>query len=178
MDSTQFTAQLVAFTGVEQQINGNSKLDQLIALNKTDQLTSAAGYIGDQIEADGSQVWLPSDGTAAQIGYTLPDGVASAAMAIFDSNGTIVRSGIVPATKGHNVVEWDGTNNAGAKVAAGAYNFSIQGIGQDQQPTSGITTSTIGTVTNVTSDPTNGVMLSIGNVVVPLSGVTSIKKPS
>jgi flagellar basal-body rod modification protein FlgD len=178
MDSTQFTAQLVAFTGVEQQINGNAKLDQLIALDKTNQMTSAAGFIGDQVEAASSQVWLGTDGKASQIGYTLPADAATAAMAIFDSNGTVIRSGVVPGIKGHNAVEWDGTNNAGAKVASGVYNFSIQALGQDQQPISNITTSIIGTVTNVTSDATKGTQLSIGNVVVPLSGVTSIKKPS
>src|SRR5271170_2758728 len=47
MDSTQFTAQLVAFTGVEQQINTNSKLDSLIGIDKGSQLTSAANFIGD-----------------------------------------------------------------------------------------------------------------------------------
>ncbi len=33
MDSTQFTQQLVQFSAVEQQINGNKKLDQLIGCN-------------------------------------------------------------------------------------------------------------------------------------------------
>src|SRR5688572_32958290 len=32
MDATQFTQQLVQFSAVEQQINGNKKLDQLIGL--------------------------------------------------------------------------------------------------------------------------------------------------
>src|SRR5260370_34022512 len=74
MDSTQFTQQLVAFTGVEQQINTNSKLDQLIGLDKTGQLTAAANYIGDQIEATSDQVYLPADGTGTAGGYTLPGG--------------------------------------------------------------------------------------------------------
>ena len=33
MDTTEFTNQLVAFTGVEQQINTNQKLDSLVAMN-------------------------------------------------------------------------------------------------------------------------------------------------
>src|SRR5215813_8442151 len=51
MDSTQFTQQLVAFTGVEQQINTNAKLDQLIGLDKSNLTTGAATYIGNEIEA-------------------------------------------------------------------------------------------------------------------------------
>src|SRR5271154_461249 len=70
MDSTQFTAQLVAFTGVEQQINTNSKLDSLIGIDKGSQLTSAANFIGDTVEAPSSSLSLDATGTASQIGYT------------------------------------------------------------------------------------------------------------
>src|SRR3954468_20088182 len=56
MDSTQFTQQLVAFTGVEQQINSNNKLDQIIALDKAGQITTASGFIGQQVEATSTQV--------------------------------------------------------------------------------------------------------------------------
>jgi flagellar basal-body rod modification protein FlgD len=178
MDSTQFTQQLVAFTGVEQQINTNAKLDQLIGLNKTDQLTAAAGFIGNQIEATGSQAWLPNDGSGAGIGYTLPSDEGAAAMAIYDSTGTIIRSGSVPATKGHHTVQWDGTNDVGKAMPSGVYNVTITALGQDSKPVSGITQSIIGTVTNVTNDATDGTLLSIGGVTVPLSSVLSIKKAS
>src|SRR5579862_2238926 len=55
LDSTQFTAQLVAFTGVEQQINTNTKLDSLIGVDKATQLTSAANFIGNTVEAPSNQ---------------------------------------------------------------------------------------------------------------------------
>src|SRR5262245_48791469 len=57
MDSTEFTQQLVAFTGVEQQINTNTKLDQLIKLDKAGLMTSAASYIGTEIEATSDMLW-------------------------------------------------------------------------------------------------------------------------
>src|SRR3954463_16543358 len=60
MDSTQFTQQLVAFTGVEQQINTNAKLDTLIGLDKSSLMTGAASYIGTEVEATSGNVWLPS----------------------------------------------------------------------------------------------------------------------
>src|SRR5258708_3531997 len=69
MDSTQFTQQLVAFTGVEQQINTNTKLDQLIKLDKSSLMTSAASYIGTEVEATADQVWLPTTG-GTSIGYS------------------------------------------------------------------------------------------------------------
>jgi flagellar basal-body rod modification protein FlgD len=178
MDSTQFTQQLVAFTGVEQQINTNAKLDTMIGLDKTGLLTQSASFIGNQIQAAGDQLWLPADGSGAQVGYNLPSDASAAAMAISDANGTLIRTGAVPTTKGDHIVGWDGTNDQGTAQPSGVYNVTIQALDQNSQPVSNITTSIIGTVTNVSNDQTTGTVLSIGSVQVPLSSVTSIKKPS
>ncbi len=177
MDSTQFTQQLVAFTGVEQQINTNAKLDQLIGLDKSGLMTGAAAYIGTEVEATSGNVWLPSTG-GTQIGYVLPEGVTAAAMAIYDQSGNVIRSGTVPIQQGHNVVSWDGTNNQGAAQPSGAYSFSIQGLDKDGKPVSGITTSSFGTVTNVGTDSSNNTVLSVGALQFPLSSILSVKKPT
>ena len=99
-------------------------------------------------------------------------------MAISDATGNVVRAGPVPTTKGDHVVAWDGKNDQGTAMPSGVYNVSIQALDQNSKPVNGITTSVIGTVTNVSSDPTSGTLLSIGALTVPLSAVTSIKKPS
>jgi flagellar basal-body rod modification protein FlgD len=177
MDSTQFTQQLVAFTGVEQQINTNAKLDQLIGLDKSGLTTGAAAYIGNEIEATSGNVWLPSSG-GTQIGYVLPTGVTAAAMAIYDQSGNVIRSGTVPVQQGHNVVSWDGTNNQGIAQPSGAYSFSIQGLDKDGKPVSGITTSSFGVVTNVGTDTSNNTLLSVGSLQFPLSSILSVKKPT
>ncbi len=176
MDSTQFTQQLVAFTGVEQQINGNAKLDQLIALGKGDQLTAAAGFIGSDVQATSSSAAIYSDGTATSIGFTLPSDASLAAMSIYDSSGNAVRTGAVPTTQGSHVVSWDGKNDEGTALPAGTYSFSVQAIDANQLPISGITTSILGKVTNVSTDSSNAVQLTLGSVVVPLTAVTSINK--
>src|SRR6185503_2408522 len=46
MDSTQFTTQLVQFTGVEQAIHQNKSLETLIALQKDAGVGAAVGYLG------------------------------------------------------------------------------------------------------------------------------------
>jgi len=179
MDSTQFTQQLVAFTGVEQQINTNAKLDQLIALGTTDQTAFATGFLGDQIEATNSQAWVDSGGRATQIGYTLPGTAASVSIQIQNSAGTTVRTLTGnPTSKGHNVVTWDGKNDNGVVQPSGVYNVAVTALGTDGKPLSGVTQSIIGTVTGAAIDPTNGTQLSIGSITVPISAVTSIKKPS
>jgi len=179
MDSTQFTAQLVAFTGVEQQINTNSKLDSLISVDKATQLTAAANFIGDTVEAPSSQVNVNADGTASQIGYTLPNTASAVTLTVTDSSGNVVSSGNAPANSGANVVSFSPVNQTtGKALAAGAYTVSIQALDQSGNPISNITTSIVGAVTNVTTNATNGTELSIGAVTVPLSSVTSVNKAS
>src|SRR6195256_985265 len=58
MDTTQFTQQLVQFSAVEQQINGNKKLDQLIGLQSTANAYGAVGFVGTQVAADSDQLSL------------------------------------------------------------------------------------------------------------------------
>ena len=179
MDSTQFTAQLVAFTGVEQQINTNSKLDSLIGVDQGTQLTAAANFIGDSVQAPSTQVNVNADGTASQIGYTLPSTASAVTLTVTDSSGNVVSSGNAPANSGANVVTFSPVNqNTGNALPAGAYNVSIQALDQNGNPINNITTSIIGTVTNVSTNATSGTELSIGSVTVPLSTVTSVQKPS
>jgi len=97
---------------------------------------------------------------------------------ITDSSGNTVSSGSAPTTQGANVVTWTGQDANGNALASGVYTVSVTALDQSQQPMSGITTSIIGTVTNVSTDATNGTELSIGGVTVPLSTVTSVQKAS
>src|ERR1700746_2567065 len=56
MDTNQFTQQLVEFSSVEQQINGNKKLDQMIALQSTANAYGAVGFVGTTISANSDQL--------------------------------------------------------------------------------------------------------------------------
>src|SRR5690554_3558349 len=65
LDPTQFTEQLVQFSGVEQAIKTNEALGQLIALISADRLARAADYVGAEVEAAGQTVRLRDTGSAA-----------------------------------------------------------------------------------------------------------------
>src|SRR5512144_3439046 len=58
LDTNQFTQQLVQFAQVEQQINMNTSLTQLIALQQTAQMTQAVGLIGATVTVDGATAQL------------------------------------------------------------------------------------------------------------------------
>jgi flagellar basal-body rod modification protein FlgD len=175
MDSTQFTQQLVAFTGVEAQINANGKLDALIALGKQQGLTAAASFIGDQVTATSTQAAIDSNGPSS-IGYNLPSQAGSVGIVISDSTGTAKRHLTGTAAKGDNVVTWNGKDDLGHALPSGAYSVAVQALDQTSKPISGVTQSIIGIVTNAAADTSGDTQLSIGAVTVPLTAVTSIKK--
>src|SRR5580658_5675783 len=46
MDSSQFTTELVQFTGVQQQVAANSSLTQLISMQQTSQVLQSSSLVG------------------------------------------------------------------------------------------------------------------------------------
>src|ERR1700704_5817055 len=54
LDTNQFTAQLVQFAGVEQQLKVNDQLKSLVDIEKSAQATAALAYVGNTVAVDGS----------------------------------------------------------------------------------------------------------------------------
>jgi flagellar basal-body rod modification protein FlgD len=63
LDTNQFTAQLVQFAQVEQQLKSNDQLSTLVSLQKTAQATQALEYVGQTVAVDGDTTPL-TDGEA------------------------------------------------------------------------------------------------------------------
>src|SRR6185436_16837280 len=55
LDTNQFTAQLVQFSSVEQQLKTNDFLSALVAANTNSVQTSAVGFIGKTVTAAGTR---------------------------------------------------------------------------------------------------------------------------
>src|SRR5256885_15366082 len=53
LDTNQFTAQLVQFAQVEQQLKSNDQLTTLVSLQKTAQATQALNFVGQTVAVDG-----------------------------------------------------------------------------------------------------------------------------
>src|SRR5215471_10360112 len=58
LDTNQFTAQLVQFASVEQQMKTNTQLGSLISIEQTAQSTAAMAYLGATATVDGSSTKL------------------------------------------------------------------------------------------------------------------------
>src|SRR5207237_2489831 len=63
LDTNQFTAQLVQFAQVEQQLKANTQLTTLVTLQQTAQNTAALNFVGQKVDVTGSTTAL-TNGTA------------------------------------------------------------------------------------------------------------------
>jgi flagellar basal-body rod modification protein FlgD len=172
MESNEFTSQLVEFTGAEQAVLTNSKLDSLIALQNGNQLNSVVSYIGKNISANSLALNLDENG--ATIKYSLAGNAAETTIRIIDEDGNTVRTLEGSTNAGVHEITWDGKNSAGTQMEEGVYGFLVVAKDADGEA---VTTAQgiIGKVTGVEID--NGtVVLSLGELLIPLDEVVSIQE--
>src|SRR6266568_3042609 len=97
LDTNQFTAQLVQFAGVEQQLKSNDQLKSLVALEKSAQGNQALIYVGNNVAVDGSVAQF--DGSKATWNFVAPK-ESNATISITNSVGQTVYSGKYTLTEG------------------------------------------------------------------------------
>ena len=173
MDSTEFTNQLVQFANVEQQINANSNLEKLIALQQGNQLSTAVGYIGKTAKVETSSIAL-QDGQA-DFSYLLPKNAKEVEIVITDMNDKIIKVEVAEnLVAGEYQRNWDGKDAGGNKLKDGAYKVKVTGVTADGTKFD-VPTAMIGRVTGV-SNVDGEVQLTIGGVVTTLDKVVSLNE--
>lgn len=129
VDSTEFTNQLVQFSGVEQQIETNKNIAELITLTANSQAASLAGYLGQTVEVNSLAASLGSEGIEWM--YDLPEGVKSATLAIQSDAGQIVYSEKLDPKTGETTFNWDGEASSGKTLESGNYALVIRALDAD-----------------------------------------------
>jgi flagellar basal-body rod modification protein FlgD len=170
MDSSQFTTELVQFTGVQQQVAANSSLTQLISMQQTSQVLQSSSLVGQVATVSSNEIALQSgtgtltfNGTAGQ----------TVAVAVVNANGQPIMDANLTAQNGSNTWTWDGTDNNGNPVPDGAYRVAVE-----TEPAGGgapvaMLFSVVGTATGISSNGTT-TMLDLGLLQVPLSAMESV----
>ena len=125
LDGTQFVTQLAQFSGVEQQVQANQKLDALLAALTRSAAEVALGFLGRVVETASGLVELEADQSAAFAFET--EGAASKAIAVvLDEAGNEVRRLPVDApAPGRHQASWDGRDAAGQPAAPGVYQVQV-----------------------------------------------------
>ncbi len=156
LDTNQFTAQLVQFASVEQQLKQNEQLTSLINLQKGALATQALAFVGNTVAVDGSKTEL--DGSATWNVKAPQD--TNASIVITNSAGQTVFSGNYSLSAGNASFVWDGKGNDGVQYPKGTY--TLTATGKDSSGTSvAISTEVQGVVDSVdlTASPP---LLSVG----------------
>lgn len=117
MDSSQFTQQLVQFSGVEQQIRANKQLETLISATNSNAGAALSGYLGKQAEIDSAGASF--SGSAVTYKYFLPSDATSTTVTITDEKGKVVYSKTGELKAGSHDFEWDGSLFGDKKAEVG-----------------------------------------------------------
>jgi flagellar basal-body rod modification protein FlgD len=175
MDSNEFTNQLVQFTQVEQQINTNTKLDDLVALQINNSITSALGYVGLDVSYISAEVAL-EEGVPTNIRYSLDGSASIAKINIFDEEGNLVRSDDINKTAGVHDYEWDGKDMLNNVLPTGTYTVSVDALDTQENV---ISTSTVVTGRVKGVEQQDGVVYTlVGERAVPITSILNAVQPN
>ncbi|MBV8839830.1 MAG: flagellar biosynthesis protein FlgD [Alphaproteobacteria bacterium] len=151
LDTNQFTAQLVQFASVEQQMKTNTQLGSLISLEQTAQSTAAMAYLGSTATVDGSTTALKSGAATWTFSSDKP---ASATISIADSSGNVAYQGSYTLQAGQQNFQWDGKGTNGQQWPDGTYKMTITATDTSGNPVN-VSTTVSGTVdaVDLTTNP-------------------------
>lgn len=111
MDSSQFTEQLVQFSGVEQQIRVNKQLETLIASSNSSTGAMLSGYLGQEAEIDSAGAQFT--GEPVHWRYSLPSDALSTTVTVTDANGKVIYSKTGEKATGTHDFVWNGETFGG-----------------------------------------------------------------
>jgi flagellar basal-body rod modification protein FlgD len=172
LDTNQFTAQLVQFAGVEQQLKSNDQLKSLIDIEKSAQATAALAYVGSTVAIDGSTAKF--DGSAT---WNLKaDKAATATVTITSSTGQTAYTGTYNLNQGNASFVWDGKGNDGSQWPTGSYKLTATAKDSSGNDVA-IATETQGVVDSVDLTATPA-LLSIGGQTYTTDQIKRVMRPS
>ena len=120
MDNAELTSQLAQMSTVSGIEQLNATLSGLVSQTGSNQVLQAASLIGTTVLAPGGSVKAGEGATPFAV--DLAAAASKVTMTVTDAAGTVVRTTDLGAmAQGVNALRWDGMDNNGAAVAAGAY---------------------------------------------------------
>ena len=121
MDSTEFVAQLAAFSGVEQQVRANDRLDDILGVLSGGSPAGLADWIGRDVRVAAK---VEFEGTPVDVAVNPEAGADSAVLVVKNDFDQVVAR--VPVAADADTVSWDGKGDTGGTAANGLYSFTLE----------------------------------------------------
>jgi len=169
LDTSQFTTELVQFSGVEQQISTNSSLTQLIQLTQSGQLLQGSSVVGHTLAVANSD--MPVQNGSGQIQFSVPSN-QNVVVSVSNSAGTLLSQSNVAATSGVNSWSWNAKSSAGVSQPDGDYKVTVNAV-DSSGTASAVPFDVIGQATGVTVSG-NTLNLQMGKVTTAFTNVQSV----
>lgn len=126
VESTEFVAQLAAFSGVEQQIRGNERLESILEALTAGREAGLAEWIGREVRAAAAAAF---DGRPVEIRTEPVAGAELAVLVVTDAAGAVRARLTVDPRAGR--LDWAG-ETIGGTLPPGRYRFAIEYHGGGQ----------------------------------------------
>ena len=172
LDTNEFTAQLVQFASVEQQIQQNANLEKLLNLQETSQVAAMVDFIGTTVEVTGDTVPLEND--HAELTYALGVNATDVTVTIMNSSGLTVFVGAGETGVGKHEFTWDGKSASGVEQPDGVYTVVIGALDRAGVLLE-VEQTVFGRVTGAGVDE-GAVSLFLSDVTVSMDDVLSVKE--
>jgi flagellar basal-body rod modification protein FlgD len=131
LDTNQFTAQLVQFAQVEQQLKSNDQLSTLVSLQQTAQNTAALEFVGQTVGVTGATAPLTNGQAIWNLTVPKP---ATGTVTIANASGQTVYTGTYSMDAGTSPFVWDGKDSSGLQWPDGNYTISVTAQDANGQP--------------------------------------------
>ena len=126
LDGTEFVAQLAQFSGVEQQIKTNERLDSLLGALARSAAEVSLGFLGRTVETSSGKVELEA-GAPAPFAFEVDKPADKALAVVTDENGVEVQKFDVDASApGRREAVWDGSDGFGNPAPPGVYAIRVE----------------------------------------------------
>ncbi|MCZ6466695.1 MAG: flagellar hook assembly protein FlgD [Alphaproteobacteria bacterium] len=172
LDTNEFTAQLVQFAGVEQQIQQNANLEKLLNLQETTQVAAMVNFIGTTVEVTGDTV--PLEDGRAEFTYALGVNATDVTITVMNSSGLTVFVGEGETGAGKHSFVWDGKSAGGVDQPDGAYTVVVGALDRAGNLIE-VEQTVFGRVTGAGVDE-GAVSLFLSDVTVSMDDVLSVKE--